>query len=395
MSSSCRPPDPALLRPLEIPQKTLLGPGPSNCPPRVLAASARPVLGHLHGEFVTVMSDVQAGLRYAFQTQNEITFVVDGSGHAGMEVTLGNLVDVGDVVLVATNGLWGQRASNLVTRLGGVPKQLTKPVGEVFSADEVETALKAHRPSVMFITQGESSAGTLQPVESLGSLCRLYNCLLVVDTVASLGAVPFFTDRWGVDAVYTGSQKVLNCPSGLAPVSFSPRAWRKYCARKKPLASFYFDLRELGTYWAFPGGGSRKYHHTASINSYYALREGLSIVAEEGLETMWERHASNAQRLWSGVERMNMSMAVANKHNRLPTVNVITVPKGVSWKAVSDYANKEYRLEIAGGLGPSAGKVWRVGLMGYNCTRDNVDLVLRVLKEAMEKTSRAIPQSLL
>ncbi|XP_070560416.1 alanine--glyoxylate aminotransferase-like isoform X2 [Ptychodera flava] len=377
-----------LLKPIHVPKKTLMGPGPSNAAPRVLEASALPILGHLHPEFCTIMDESKVGIQYAFQTKNELTLAISGTGHAGMEASIANIVEPGEVFLTAVKGIWGERAGDIADRYGAVVKTLTKPLGEVFSLEEVEQALKEHKPAAMYMCHSESSSGILQPLEGLGPLCAKYNCILIVDCVASLGAVPFFADELDLDVVYSGSQKCLSAPPGSAPITFGPRARAKMANRKTRVSSFYFDMEWLGNYWGCDEG-PRKYHHTAPINSIYALREALAILAEQGLESFWKRHQECAELLWKGIEDMGLQMLVKNKDLRLPTVNTVCVPEGVDWKAVTVYIMKKYALEISGGLGPSAGKVWRIGLMGENCTQYNVELVLKALKDAIENCKQS------
>ncbi|XP_067659625.1 alanine--glyoxylate aminotransferase-like [Haliotis asinina] len=378
------PPPESLLRPMNFPFKTLMGPGPSNCPHRVLAANALPMLGHLHPEFTEIMDEVKAGIQYAFQTKNNWTFAISGTGHAAMEAMVVNLLEQGETALVCENGIWGLRFAEMVERNGSVAKKLLRPMGEVFTLSEIEEGLKANNPSILFITHGESSGSTAQPMEGLGDLCHKYNCLLVVDSVAAMGGVPILMDQMGIDALYSGSQKVLSAPPGAAPVSFSDRAREKIQNRKTKVRSYYFDANELSNYWGCDSG-PRRYHHTGPISSFYALREGLARLAEEGLESSWARHKQCAEMLHDGVEKLGLQLLVKDKNVRNPCVNAILVPDGVNWKDVADYAMKNYRVEISGGLGSLAGKVWRVGVMGYNCTPDNVRLVLRALEEALKQ----------
>ncbi|XP_002737533.1 alanine--glyoxylate aminotransferase-like [Saccoglossus kowalevskii] len=380
---SITPPSQELLKPIHVPPKTLMGPGPSNASDRVLKASALPILGHLHPEFCKVMDDIKAGLQYAFQTKNPVTFAISGTGHAGMEAALMNIIERGEVFMSAVKGLWGERAADLADRLGADVRRISKPLGEVFSLDDIEKGLKEHKPSALYLCHSESSSGILQPLEGMGPLCKKYNCILIVDTVASLGGVPFFLDELDIDLVYSGSQKVLSAPPGTAPITFGPRAIEKIKNRKTRVPSFYFDFEGLANYWGCDEG-PRRYHHTAPINSMYALRESLAFLAEEGLEKFWARHKECAELLYKGVEDMGLKMLVPNKDCRLPCVNTVCVPEGVDWKAVTVYVMSKYSIEISGGLGASAGKVWRIGLMGENATKENVERVLKALKEGIE-----------
>jgi len=374
----------ALKSPLAIPEKTLLGPGPSNTPERVLKAMALPTIGHLHPEFCKVMDDCKAGIQYAFQTKNKMTLALSSTGHAGMECVMTNLIERGDVVLIANHGIWGERAMDMARRQGADIRELSKPAGETFNLEEIGAALTKHKPSLFFVTHAESSTGGLQGLEGIGALAASQNCLFAVDTVASLGGVPLRTDDLGIDVIYTGSQKVLGVPPGLAPISFSDKAVQKILSRKSPPSSFCLDINWLGQYWNCFDGKGRVYHHTGPINLIYGLREGLAILAEEGLEACWERHRMCAEKLYQGLQSMGLECFVPVAGARTPTVTTIKVPEGVDWKAVIVYAMEKYKLEIAGGLGPTAGKVWRIGLMGQNAKVEKVDLALKVLKEAID-----------
>ncbi|XP_078695734.1 alanine--glyoxylate aminotransferase-like isoform X1 [Branchiostoma floridae x Branchiostoma belcheri] len=385
-STESFPPPQELLTPLRVPQKTLLGPGPSNASPRVLAASALPLLGHLHPEFLQIMDEVKAGIQYAFQTRNELTLAVSGTGHAAMEAAVVNMVEPGDVVLVAVHGLWGERCADMCSRNGAEVRTITKPIGQNFTLEDIQKGIEYHKPCMFFICHGESSAGVLQPLDGIGDICHRNDCLLLVDSVASLGGTPLYMDQQGIDILYSGAQKVLGAPPGASPISFSPRARGKLARRKQKVPSFYFDMNLLSDYWGvgLQKGQPRKYHHTGPISSVYALREGLAKLAEEGLENCISRHQQNALLLHQGLQAMGLELWVKDKAARLPTVTVVRVPEGVNWKDVASYIMNKYSIEISGGLGASAGKAWRIGLMGHNCTRDNVELVLRALKDALQ-----------
>jgi alanine-glyoxylate transaminase/serine-glyoxylate transaminase/serine-pyruvate transaminase len=377
------PPPQVLKQPLKVPQKTLMGPGPSNCSPRVMNAISQPILGHMHPEIFKIMDDIKEGVRYVFQTTNPLTLVVSTSGHGGMEAVLCNLLEPGDVALIAVNGIWGERAVSMAARYGACVVTIETEPGNNFTLAQLENAVSKHRPRLLFVTQGESSSGVYQNVEGIGDVCHRYGCLLAVDTVASLGGVPLLADRWGVDAIYTGSQKVLGAPAGLAPISFSPRAQRRIFERKTPVKVLYWDMTVLGDYWnCF--GRPRVYHHTISSQLLYGLREGLAMIAEEGLDNVMKRHQACAERFYRGLEKLELEPFVEDVHKRLPTVTSIKVPNNVDWRDVVTYAMKTYSVEISGGLGPTANQVFRVGLMGYNATLTNVDLVLEVLQEALD-----------
>ncbi|XP_008941918.1 PREDICTED: serine--pyruvate aminotransferase, partial [Merops nubicus] len=323
-----------------------------------------------------------AGIQYAFQTQNRLTLALSGTGHCAMEAALLNLLERGDTVLVATNGIWGQRAADVAGRLGANVHELLKPPGEYFTLWDIEEGLVQHKPSVLFITHGESSTGVLQPLEGLGKLCHRHGCLLLVDAVASLGGAPIFMDQQEIDVLYSASQKVLNTPPGSALISFSEQAREKMLRRKTKPSSFYLDMGWLGNYWGCDGE-PRRYHHTAPINSFFSLREGLASLAEMGLERSWERHRVNCAQLCQGLCDLGLELFVKDEKVRLPTITTVKVPKGYDWKEITTFLMENHAIEIAGGLGPSVGKVLRIGLMGCNSTSANVERVLRALRDAL------------
>lgn len=363
---------------LDIPPRLLLGPGPSNVPPRVLQALSMPPLGHLDPAFIKLMNEVQELLRYAWQTDNMLTVPVSGTGSAAMEASLANTVEPGDRVLVGVAGYFGLRLVDMASRYGADVRRIEKPWGEVFSVDELRAGLAEHRPAILALVHAETSTGARQSLEGVADLCRDYDCLLLVDTVTSLGGVPLFLDAWGVDVAYSGSQKCLNCPPGLAPLTLGPRAVERLNRRKTKVPNWYLDMSMVSKYW----GAERTYHHTAPINMNYALREALRLVAEEGLEARWARHQSTAQMLWEGLAEMGIACHVAAE-NRLPSLTTAVIPAGVDGKAVAAYLLQHYNIEISGGLGQLAGKVWRIGLMGFNSRRENVALLLSALKDAL------------
>ncbi|XP_015492520.1 serine--pyruvate aminotransferase isoform X2 [Parus major] len=388
-SSLLRVPPPAeLLRPLAVPERLLLGPGPSNVPRRIQAAGARQLLGHMHPEVLQVMDEIKAGIQYAFQTQNQLTLAISGSGHCAMEAALFNLLEQGDTALVAINGIWGQRAADIARRLGANVYELLKSPGKYFTLQDIEQGLVQHKPLVLFITHGESSTGVLQPLEGLGELCHRHGCLLLVDAVASLGGAPIFMDQQEIDVLYSGSQKVLNAPPGSAPISFSERAREKLLRRKTKPPSFYLDMGWLANYWGCDGE-PRRYHHTAPINSFFSLREGLAMLAELGLESSWERHQTNCTQLCQGVLDMGLELFVEEEKARLPTITTVRVPEGYNWKDITAFLMDNHGMEIAGGLGPTVGKVLRIGLMGCNSSSANVERVLRALRDALRCCQRS------
>ncbi|KAK6484051.1 serine--pyruvate aminotransferase-like [Huso huso] len=383
MSSLTVPAPASLLLPLKVPDRLLLGPGPSNVPPRILSAGGRPIIGHMHKEMFEIMDDIKKGIQYAFQTKNELTMAISGSGHVAMEAALYNTVERGETVLMGVNGIWGERAADISERMGADAKRIVKPPGECFTLQEIEQALSKHKPVLFFITHGESSTGIAHPLDGLGALCHKYNCLLLVDSVASLGGAPIYMDKQEIDILYSGSQKVLNAPPGTAPISFSERAKQKIFSRKTKPVSFYLDMSWLANYWGCDGK-PRVYHHTGPVSGLFSLRESLAILAEQGLENYWKHHQEMALYLHQGLEKLGLKLFVKDKDVRLPTVTTIAVPEGYDWRDITAYVMKNYSIEITGGLGPSVGMVLRVGLMGYNCTKANADLVLQALGDALQ-----------
>ncbi|CAL4061092.1 unnamed protein product, partial [Meganyctiphanes norvegica] len=336
----------------------------------------------IHNVTEDIMDEVKEGLRYVFQTKNRVVCCISGTGHAGMEATMSNLIEPGTIILIASNGIWGQRAADMAKRQDADVRMIEKPGGDNFTKSDIEAALIEHKPAITFMVQGESSTGVYQPLDGMGEICHKHGALLAVDAVASLGGVPFYMDDWSVDVVYTGTQKVISAPPSMAPIAFSDKAMSFVASRKSPTRSFYTDITCLANYWGCDGT-PRKYHHTGPVSSVYALREALAIVCDEGLESLLIRHKAAAERLWAGLAELGLEMYVSDVSKRLPTVNTIRVPEGIDWMRVTKYFMSKYLVEISGGLGPSAGQVWRVGLMGYNCTTDNVDLVLKIMKEAL------------
>jgi alanine-glyoxylate transaminase/serine-glyoxylate transaminase/serine-pyruvate transaminase len=339
---------------------------------------ASPVVGHLDPQFLQVMDDVQELLRAAFRTRNPLTFAVSGTGMAGMEACLVNLLEPGDRVVVCVNGFFGQRLVDVAGRTGTLVTQVDRPWGEVFDPAQLRDVLRQVRPKVLAVVQAETSTGALQPLEEVGRLCREHDTLLLVDAVTSLGCVPVDVDGWGIDAVYSCSQKGLGCPPGLAPVSFSPRAVEAIGRRKTKVQSWYLDTTILQRYW----GAERLYHHTAPITMFYALREGLRIVHEEGLEARWARHVRNHQALKAGLLALGLRYTAAEGH-QLPQLNAVRIPDGGDDAAVRKRLLTEFGIEIGGGLGDLKGKAWRIGLMGYGSRPANVLLLLGALEQCL------------
>ena len=368
------------LTPLEIPSRLLLGPGPSNTHPTVLQAMNTSPVGHLDPAFLALMDEIQSLLRYVWQTENSLTIAVSGTGTAAMEATIANAVEPGDVVLIGVAGYFGNRLVDMAGRYGADVRTITKPWGQVFNLDELQTALKTHRPAILALVHAETSTGARQPLEGVADLCREFGTLLLVDTVTSLGGVPLFLDAWGVDLAYSCSQKGLGCPPGASPFTMSSRAIEKLQQRQTKVANWYLDMLLLGKYW----GAERTYHHTAPINLYYALREALRLLAEEGLANSWQRHQKNVEYLWEGLENLGLSMHVEQEY-RLPTLTTVCIPAGVDGKAIARQLLNEHNIEIGGGLGELAGKVWRVGLMGFNSRKESVDQLLVALQQVLPK----------
>ncbi len=364
---------------LDMPPRLLLGPGPANVNPRVLAAMGISPVGHLDPTYLALMDEIKDLLRYTWQTENELTISVAGTGTAAMEATLANVVEPEDVVLVGVKGYFGNRLVDMAQRYGGDVRTMNKPWGQVFSLEEIKTNLETHRPVVLALVHAETSTGARQPLEGVAELCRQHNCLLLVDTVTSMGGVPLYIDEWGIDLAYSCSQKGLGCPPGASPFTMSQRAVDKLNNRANPVPNWYLDMSLLAKYW----GEQRVYHHTAPINTNYGLRESLRLVAEEGLEQRWKRHQQNAEMLWNGLADIGLSCHVEQEF-RLPTLTTVKIPDGVDGKAIAKRLLTEYNIEIAGGLGELGQKVWRIGLMGYNSRPENVLLLLNALEKVLK-----------
>ncbi len=371
--------------PVAPPRRILMGPGPSDIPARVLAALAAPTVGHLDPYFLRIMDEVQSMLRQVFRTQNEMTLAVSGTGSAGMETCVVNLIEPGDRMVVGVNGVFGQRMADVAARAGADVKTIERPFGEVFDPDEIAQAIREHRPKVVGLVHAETSTGARQPLEDVAAIVHEANALLLVDCVTSLGGMPVEVDAWGLDAVYSGTQKCLSCPPGLAPVTFSPRAVAAIEARRTKVASWYLDMTLVRNYW----GEDRAYHHTAPINMNYALHEALRIVLEEGLESRWQRHLRNHRALATGLEAMGIQYAVAEDH-RLPMLNAVTIPAGVDDAATRRELLDDFGIEIGGGLGPMKGRTWRIGLMGETSQPRNVLLFLAALEQCLVRHGVAI-----
>lgn len=352
------------------PRRTLMGPGPSDVDPRILEAMSRPTIGHLDPAFVHMMDELKELLQYAFQTGNALTLPVSAPGSAGMEACFVNLLEPGDKVIVCRNGVFGGRMKENVDRIGGVAVMVEDAWGSAVDPQKLEDALKAHPDAkLVAFVHAETSTGALSDAQTLVELAHRHDCLAIVDAVTSLGGVPVKVDEWGIDAIYSGTQKCLSCVPGLSPVSFNERAQEMVRSRKTPVQSWFLDFNLVMGYWG--AGAKRAYHHTAPINTLYALHEALVILREEGLESAWQRHARHHQALRAGVEAMGLKFVV-KPEQRLPQLNAVTIPAGVDDGRVRARLLQEYNLEVGAGLGDLAGKVWRIGLMGYACNQTNV-----------------------
>ncbi len=359
--------------------RILLGPGPSDVHPRVLRAMSTPLLGHLDPQFLEIMNETQEMLRGVFQTKNPLTFPVSGTGSAGMETCVVNLIEPGDKMAVCVNGVFGQRMTDVAQRAGAQVTVIERPWGEVFDPQQVREVLQKVRPKVLGIVHAETSTGARQPMTELGRICRETDTLLLADTVTSLGGIPVEMDAWGIDAVYSGTQKCLSAPPGLAPVSFSPRGVEVINNRKTKVQSWYLDMGMVQRYW----GEERFYHHTAPITAIYGLREALRVVHEEGLEPRFQRHLRNHQALKTGLAALGIGYAAAEGH-QLPMLNAVKIPAGVDDLAVRKRLLAEFGIEIGGGLGDFKGKVWRIGLMGQSSRPGNVLLFLAALEQCLQ-----------
>ena len=364
------------------PIRTLMGPGPSDVCQRILDAMARPTIGHLDPSFINMMDEMKDMLRYAFITDNEITFPVSAPGSAGMEMCFVNLVEPGDKIIVCQNGVFGGRMKENVVRCGGQPVMVEDEWGTAVDPNKVDEVLKQHPDArVLAFVQAETSTGVLSDVETLAKIARTHNCLTIVDTVTSLGGSELRVKDWDLDAVYSGSQKCLSCTPGLAPVTFNARSIEKIKQRKTPVQSWFLDLNLVLGYWG--GESKRAYHHTAPINALYGLHEALIMLEEEGIENAWSKHTRNYLALKAGIEAMGLRFKV-REDSRLPQLNAITIPDGVDDQLVRSRLLTEFNLEIGAGLGPLAGKIWRIGLMGYASNEKNVRLCLTALNTILK-----------
>jgi alanine-glyoxylate transaminase / serine-glyoxylate transaminase / serine-pyruvate transaminase len=377
--------DPDRFRDINPGSRVLMGPGPSDVSARVLQAMSAPCIGHLDPYFLAAMDETQSLLRYVFQTENPLTIPVSGTGSAGMETCFVNLVEPGDEVVVCVNGVFGTRMADIVQRIGGRLIRVDAPWGRALDPESVRQAVQGRNPKVLAVVHAETSTGVCQPLADLAAIAAQSGALFLVDTVTSLGGMEVVVDRSGIDAVYSGTQKCLSCPPGLAPISFSPAALAKLRSRKSPVVSWYLDMGLVGNYW----GAERKYHHTAPINMIYALREALRIVAEEGLEPRFARHRLHHRALVAGLESMGLQMVVPQAE-RLPMLNAVRIPAGADDKKVRAALLRDFGIEIGAGLGEFAGQAWRVGLMGSAACRKNVFLFLAALETILKAEGVAV-----
>jgi alanine-glyoxylate transaminase/serine-glyoxylate transaminase/serine-pyruvate transaminase len=357
----------------------LLGPGPSDAHPRVLTVMATPLLGHLDPQFLVLMNETKDMLQQAFMTKNDLTFPISATGMAGMETCMVNLLEPGDKIVVCVAGFFGTRQVEIAERTGAQVTRLDAPWGSVFDLNQLRDVLSKVRPKVLSIVQAETSTGAWQPIEQLGKLCHEFGTLLLVDAVTSLGCVPLKLDEWEVDAVYSCTQKGLGCPPGLSPVSFSSRAVEAITKRKTKVQSWYFDMNLVQHYW----DADRFYHHTAPITMIYAIREGLRLLHEEGLEARWARHIQHHRALKAGLQALGLQYSAVEGH-QLPQLNAVKIPAGVDDLTVRKKLLNDFGIEIGGGLGDFKGKVWRIGLMGYNSRANVVLLALGALEQCLQ-----------
>jgi len=363
-----------------VPSRLLLGPGPSNAHPEVLSALSLNPIGHLDEVYISLMSDVQKLLRYTWQCNNRVTLPMSGTGSAAMEASIANFIEEGEKILIAKKGYFGDRLVDMATRYKANVSVMEKPWGEAFSFEEIKHEIETKKPAIFAIVHAETSSGVLQPLEGIGDICRKNNCLFLVDAVTSLGALKLLIDEWKIDLAYSCSQKGLSCPPGLSPFTMNDRAEDKLRSRKSIVPNWYLDLSLLNKYW----GSDRVYHHTAPVNMNFAIREGLRLIANEGLENVWNRHNTNAEKLWNGLESLGMELHVS-KNYRLPTLTTVKIPLTVDGDAFRNHLLRNFGIEIGNGLGQLSGKVWRIGLMGFNSSEENVDRLLNLFDTELKK----------
>ncbi len=362
------------------PERILMGPGPTNVHPRVLQALASPTIGHLDPKFLEIMDEVQELLRWLFQTKNRFTLPVSGTGSAGMETCFANVFERGEKVLIGVNGVFGKRMTETARKYGIIPIPFEKNWGEIIGHEAIEAALQSEKDIAgVAVVHGETSTGVRQPLEEIGKLCKNHGAIFLVDTVSSLGGVRLYVDEWNIDVCYTGTQKCLSCPPGLAPVTFSDKALDKINRRKSEIESWYFDMSMVQKYWS----DERVYHYTAPINMVYGIREALIMLYEEGFEKLFKRHLRNSNALLAGLRELKLSPFVEEEY-RLPQLNSVTIPEEIDDKAVRSVLLQDFDIEIGAGLGPLAGKIWRIGLMEQSSTQKNVFYFLSALEQILK-----------
>ncbi len=363
----------------EVTETLLMGPGPSCVPNEVYDALSTPSLGHLDPHFIKIMDDIKTSLQTLFQTKNKLTIPVSGTGSAGMETCFVNLVEPGEKVLILSNGVFGKRMQDLAGRLGAKVDALEFEWGTPVVPADVEKKLEGSKYDLVAVVHAETSTGVRNPVEEISKIVTKTGALFLVDTVTSLGGIPVKVDEWKIDAIYSGTQKCLSCPPGLSPVSMSDRAVKKIMDRKSKVPNWYLDLTMIINYWA---GEKRAYHHTAPINMLYALNEAVHLILDERLENVFKRHAEIHEYLGKELEKIGLNFYV-EKPYRLPMLNAVTIPNGVDDASIRTHLLKSHQIEIGGGLGPLAGKIWRIGIMGHTARKENVDRLIKGLKEVL------------
>jgi alanine-glyoxylate transaminase / serine-glyoxylate transaminase / serine-pyruvate transaminase len=375
--------------PLNPPNRILLGPGPSNIHPRVHAAMLAPMIGHLDPYFVTIMEDTTKMLRKVFGTRNELTFPISGTGSAGMEACFDNFLEPGDVAIIGSSGLFGDRMIDNAQRTGANVIPVNVDWGRIIEPEAIEKVLKTQKKvKLVAVVHAETSTGALQPLQEISKLCKQFDTLFLVDTVTSLGGHEVTVDDWGIDICYSGTQKCLSCPPGLAPFSVNAKAMTILKNRTSKVKSWYLDLALLATYWST---GTRFYHHTAPVSMIYALHEALALIIDEGIETRVKRHLRHGAALHAGLEAMGLTLHAQEGH-RLSSLTTVIIPAGVDDLKVRQQLLNEFNIEIGGGLGPLKNKIWRIGLMGQSSSRENVLLILGALEKLLTKSGYTVDE---
>lgn len=361
-----------------IEEVLLMGPGPSCVPPEVYSALSRKTLGHLDPYFLKIMEELKEMLRIIMNTRNNLTIPISGTGSAGMEAAFVNLIEPGDRVLILINGVFGMRMQDVATRLGARVDALEFPWGTPVITDEVQKKIKSDSYKIVAVIHAETSTGVRNPIEEIGSILKGKETIYLVDTVTGLGGIEVRMDDWNIDVLYSGTQKCLSCPPGLAPLSFSEKAMERLNARKTRVPNWYLDLTMIANYW----GQNRVYHHTAPVNMLYGLYQALLLILEEGAENVFRRHMEAHEVLVEGLERLGLKMLVEEPW-RLPMLNAVCIPEGIDELSIRQRLRNEHKIEIGGGLGPLSNKIWRIGLMGHTARKNNVDRLLDSLKKVL------------